>query len=830
MGGAPAGPLRGLRVLDFGHYVAGPLAAVLLADQGAEVIQVVRPGAAHWNPPAQDILGRGKRRLEIDVQSPQGAAEARKLASQADVLIENFRPGVMDRLGLGFDDLSADNAGLIYVSLPAYSRHDSRAECAGWDSTLAAASGLFTDSSLGGAAFDFPPTYTELPLPSMYAGMWGAIGAVAAVYGRQRHGHGARLEVPLLDAAMSSAAGVIYSLKNHPARYNALPISRNLIDAISLNKVPESIAQVGDRVIRNAMPPFVRNYRCSDGELLLICAIDNTNQVDTLLAITGLTDELDGLGLHRGEVFDLPATKNNVYAYRGRSRAWIRLQKRLATVFASDTAQAWADRLGAAGVPATRQCLTSEFVDHPAVVTSGIIVRTDTGVAPGPYVDVLGSCDGTDVRTRTSPAGDQTTTEAPRGWTTERAFAPPAATCPPPNPWSPLSDVKVLDLTNVIAGPAAGRTLADLGAAVLHVSDTVPAMGPRQTVVYGVEVHQGKRDLALDLHSTSGKDVLGRLLPHQDVVLYNKVTAQATRLGVAPEQIHSLNEGAVVTQVTAFSGPDGGGWEDRPGFDPILQAFSGVMRRYGGPDGPHIHGIASCIDYLTGFSGAFSTVVGLLARQNGATRLFTRTSLARTAAWIQLCLLNEPGSDLASEGLRAKGPHPLNRMYRATDGWVHVCASNTAWSRARKRLGNDAPVRPDEAGRWLTDQVRARTSLAATAWARRAGLAAEPVRTARSLRSEATPAPASGVPVAAASASGRICVFTHPDNETYILPMPLWLRAQHDRPQLSPAPRPGQHTRETLLDLGYHEDQVETMLRDGAASVSWFTSDRYVPE
>src|SRR5262245_57621842 len=95
------GALDGIRVLDFGQYIAGPLAAMLLADQGADVIRIDPPGGPRWVTPANATWNRGKRAVSLDLKSPDGSATMQDLIVSADVLIENFRPGVMDRLGLG---------------------------------------------------------------------------------------------------------------------------------------------------------------------------------------------------------------------------------------------------------------------------------------------------------------------------------------------------------------------------------------------------------------------------------------------------------------------------------------------------------------------------------------------------------------------------------------------------------------------------------------------------------------------------------------------------------------------------------------------------------
>src|SRR5213080_4029061 len=122
-----AGALAGVRVVDFGHYIAGPLAATMLSDQGADVIHVDPPGGPRWQSDADAFLNRGKRRISLDLKQPDDLAIAQRLIERADVLIENSRPGVMDRLGLGADAMRARNAGLIYCSLPGFAADDPRA-------------------------------------------------------------------------------------------------------------------------------------------------------------------------------------------------------------------------------------------------------------------------------------------------------------------------------------------------------------------------------------------------------------------------------------------------------------------------------------------------------------------------------------------------------------------------------------------------------------------------------------------------------------------------------------------------------------------------------
>ena len=133
------GVLDGIRVIDFGQYIAGPLAGMLLADQGADVVKVDPPGGPAFDSPANRTWNRGKRSIALDLKTPQALEAARKLVDGADVVLENFRPGVMDRLGLGARAMTAANPRLIYCSLPGFAAGDARAPLEAWEGVIGAA-------------------------------------------------------------------------------------------------------------------------------------------------------------------------------------------------------------------------------------------------------------------------------------------------------------------------------------------------------------------------------------------------------------------------------------------------------------------------------------------------------------------------------------------------------------------------------------------------------------------------------------------------------------------------------------------------------------------
>ena len=180
-------PLAHIRVLDFGHYLAGPLAGMMLADMGADVIRIDPPGGPVFRDPATDMLSRSKSSLVLNLKSAAGRDTAIAMVRRADVLIENFRPDVMNRLGLGPDVLRKVNDQLIYLSLPGFASTDPvLSTLPAWEAVIAARTGQFTDMGLNRRLMGINPSFTP---PDAGLGVWrfvrGDGRAVRAVGARQ---------------------------------------------------------------------------------------------------------------------------------------------------------------------------------------------------------------------------------------------------------------------------------------------------------------------------------------------------------------------------------------------------------------------------------------------------------------------------------------------------------------------------------------------------------------------------------------------------------------------------------------------------------------------
>ena len=212
-----AAALAGLRVLDLSRILAGPSATQLLADLGAEVIKVERPGSGDdtrgWGPPfVTDAKGaetgasayflsanRGKHSVAINIADPRGQALVQRLAAGADILVENFKPGDLARYGLDYPTLGAANPRLIYCSISGFGQTGPNAHRAGYDFLVQGEGGLM---SLTGMA-DGPPVKAGVGIADLMCGMYAAVGILAAVAARQVSGRGQHIDVALMDAQVA---------------------------------------------------------------------------------------------------------------------------------------------------------------------------------------------------------------------------------------------------------------------------------------------------------------------------------------------------------------------------------------------------------------------------------------------------------------------------------------------------------------------------------------------------------------------------------------------------------------------------------------------------
>jgi crotonobetainyl-CoA:carnitine CoA-transferase CaiB-like acyl-CoA transferase len=204
---SPLLPLRGVRVVEFCQIAAGPFAGLLLADMGADVIKVESPegdGMRNWPPHTGGYsenfasLNRGKRSVVFNLKNPMEVEQAIQLCLSADVVLENFRPGVMDRLGLGYEVLKSKKPEIVYCSISAFGQEGPRSQEGGFDVTLQAIGGVMSVTGEPGGA----PVKSGVPLTDFAAGLYAAFSIAASLF----EGKGRHIDVPMLGTTLAIAA------------------------------------------------------------------------------------------------------------------------------------------------------------------------------------------------------------------------------------------------------------------------------------------------------------------------------------------------------------------------------------------------------------------------------------------------------------------------------------------------------------------------------------------------------------------------------------------------------------------------------------------------
>ncbi len=622
-----AGALEHIRVIDFGQYISGPLAGMLLADQGADVVRIDPPGGPRWETPANSTWNRGKRSITLDLKQADDLAIARSLIQGADVVVENFRPGTMDRLGLGPEEMTGANPRLVYCSIPGFASDDPRAAMPAYEGVVGAASATFRPPDA-----DSPrPVYTAIPIASVYGAFQSVVAITVALNARERDGVGQRIEVPLFDSMFQSIGRFGVRVHNAPP---AIPALQELWGGI---------------------------FQCSDGQYVRFGGPGNQNfrQFVEAAGITSWDDE----GLTD---FDRPL---DVPQFRAEA------QQRIRDLFLTRTAQEWEDLIAEAGSEGAVCRTSTEWFDHPHARASQMVVEVDAptyGKMLQPGINARMSLTPGRVR-GPAPAPDQHREEILAEMKPRPSAEPPA----PQNVMrSALDGVKVLDLCIILAGPTMGRTLAEYGANVIKIDN--PRRG--STVARHNDINRGKRSILLDLKSEEGRDVFWKLLEDADVVAQNYRAGSLERLGLGYQEVRKRKPDIIYASLNAYGhiGP----WAERPGHEGFAQATAGMTRRFGG-DGMPESQPNPVNDYGTGFMGAYGVALALLHRQRTGEGQHIDSALAYTAMTLQspFMQLYEGKEWNETSGQDALGTGPLHRAYQASDGWFFVGAPETALSR-----------------------------------------------------------------------------------------------------------------------------------------------------
>ncbi len=809
------GALEGLRVVDLSTTLTSAHVSGFLADFGADVVGVEPPGGSPLRAePAFLFWGRGKRSIVLDLDAPADAEVARALAVGADVVIETYRPGVVERFGLGYDDLAPANPRLVYASVTAFGRAGELSAVKGYEGLVMA---RLAGHDAMGVIIDRPgPAFCAPPMTAWSGAQTALHGILAALHERDRSGLGQRVDTTLVQAF--AAHDTWNAMIHHIAR-----------------QYPEAFTQAGLADEGASVPNNSLFFR-----LLVALSADGRWLQFSQTTPRLFAAFMRALGLDW--MFDDPKW-SSVPDFDDIDQRTEYYELLLAAVRSKTTAE-WSEVFECEpDVWAEIFRSGSELLDHPQMVHDGAVVTVDDTALgavrqPGPLAHLAATPGKI---SRCAPALDEHGNEL-RAAAADTAPAA-SATTSGAGTAPPLAGVTVVEMGTYYAAPYGATLLTDLGARVIKVEqldgDPIRHIIPFPEVG-AVKVLQGKECVAVDIHTDAGRAVVHDLVRGADAVLVSFRAGVVERLGLDPDTLLTINPDLVYLSAPGYgvNGPCG----HRPAFAPTIGAGSGLaMRNIGdaAPVGPdldvevvkpaalRIAQSAMAVGHADGFSAlavATALLLGLVARDRGAPGQAMQTSMLRTMSHVLVEDMVEydsrPPRRTSDAGLHGLGAR--YRLYETADGWVFLAAPAEAeWAalaggllphvdlRADPRFGDEAArtKHDDELAEVLAAAFRAQP---ADAWeeqllARDVGCLR--VRTGSPDRQLFA---AGGL----GETKGWITEMEHPTFGHAPRLMPL-VDFSRSTTVVRPSALCGAHTDAVLAELGYDDDRIATLRADG---------------
>ncbi|HEY2710362.1 MAG TPA: CoA transferase [Caulobacteraceae bacterium] len=608
---------KGLKIVDCSQGVVGPMAAMLMADFGAEVLKVEPPGGDRYAArPGYQMFNRNKRRLTLDLDDPAGRAKLEDLLAAADLAIFDFGPKRMAALGLL--DAHERHPRLVRLWTPPYGTTGDLSEMEGHHAILMA----LTGSAWRQSSYEDRPVYLIASVLHYAQAAMAAGSAGAALLERRKSGRGQGVTV---------------------SGFNAV----GLVGGASGNFLPPGRKPLG-------ASPSYRTYKCGDGEYLFLATLFSYFFKRALNAM-GLTE----IALAE-EVFPEEVTVAMEAKFLEKSRA------------------EWLDILRVADVPAgpvgkREEWLGSELIanndmrvempdpERGPVEMPGVPIKLKS--TPGEVRSLVQDAKDADVAAFLAASGDK-----------------PAVGAEPPKA-GPLAGIKVLDLGTVIAGAYCNAILGNLGAEVVKV-ESAEGDPWRDREAGFTAYNRGKRGLVVDLKQPAGRDLFLDLAKQADVVLDNYRLGVRDRLGIGHDAVRAANPRIVSGSITTYGSR--GEETKRPGFDPLLQARSGLMAAQGGDNDEPVFHIIAVNDFASAAMASFGVITALNARELTGEGQVLETSLTNQSAMFQSAdLTTWPGAPPAPKGSRdCLGIAALDRFYATATGWILIACANAAEAKA----------------------------------------------------------------------------------------------------------------------------------------------------
>lgn len=746
-------PLDGLRILDCSEGVAGPMAAMHLADFGADVIKVEPPGGEPGRAnPGFPLWNRNKRGVTIDTTTAEGRNRLRGLLATADGCIFTQPLAGLEAAGLDPASMTKLNPALVYLHSPHWPLDNESNEL------LCAATGI----GMGQFAKTNVPVDPVIPHVLYMQAIIGATGMLAALIERERSGRGQVVTAGGVQAALAATTGGVTHRPGDPPRPKGPPTGGT---------------------------PTYRLYQCSDGEWMFIAGLTPAFRVAGLSAI-GLLDEL---------LIDPRISGEPAMMWLPENMPWV--SQRIEAVMATKPRAEWLKIIADGGCPCGPVWDRRTWLDHPQLEAIGMLATLDDPnvgrvTMPGLPINLWAS--PASVRTPSPRLGEDVPVE-PR-------VPQVRATGVEAEGAGPLAGIRALDLGAIIAGTYAGSILADFGADVLKVE---PLGGDtfRSSGAGFVGFNLGKRSIALDLQKNAGRDAFLRLVAESDVVIDNYRPGVLQRLRIDYDSLKQVNPKIITVTVTGYG--HAGPMANEPGFDPLLQAASGMMMAQGG-DGDPVFFTVPVNDVASAATATLGAVLALYHRARTGEGQLVTTSLAAQSVMFQSGeLVQYEGRTPARIGATDyQGPSAYERYYPVSDGFVRLQATaerDSARLEVAGLLPKAASLGDAGAAEALTAAFAKLTRDEAVTIASQAGLAIAPARGSRDIVhlekyiGDGAVAQADFGPGPLVWVAGKYALFSRTQREG-----------------AKKAPGLGEHSSELLAEHGFSEAEIDTLLAEGA--------------
>ena len=827
-------PLAGVKVIDFGQYIAGPAVAMILGDLGATVVHIDPPGGPMWQSPANATLNRNKMIVTIDLKSAEGVEQAKALIAEADIVVENFRPGKLAKLGLDFSVLRQSQPDLITVSIPGFASADEeRRELRAYESVIAASSGVFTDMGLNRVLMGVNPSFSPLPLASSYGAMMAASAAVLALQARERTGLGDQIEVPLASAVMEGLCYNSIKIDGLPERYitqREQEITRRRTEGLPMNVTYEELQELLD--------PFYRSYLCKDGRMFYVVCPSHKTHAKRCLQTLGIYDDLVAEGLQEEDDTYKPTSEWSSDVSLGvypLPKFWAdKIAAKMKDVFLTRTAKEWERIFGRNKFPGAPQRWLQEWINDDHAETSGLMIDVEDPeygmmIQPGPVVWL-------------EESGEAALYPIPRRWEDvssalaqlkkQRTKLPRVTDANDTSGW--LDGVRILDLCNVIAGPHSVSYLARFGAEVIKLDPSKPMYDAWNTVIFGMSHMRGKKSVLTDITSEHGRKIFEDLVKSVDVIVWNAPDNQIKAMGLDADSLARLNPEAIFCKLDCFSGVRRGPRTDYVGYDDLVQATTGIMLRFGGlMSEPEEHAHVGTIDVMCGFGGALGVATALYQKLKTGKAGRGRTSLSANSGLLQVPFCYDyTGRGLFDEpsGRYVNGYDALSRFYYTASGEYLLLSTyekDIGRLDAIEAFAGLSALPVEEREAFLAGVFANDTSAAWLEVLRANDIGAAVCDNIDALRAAYVRTP-DGTPGIDRGSYSFSVYEDHPSGHTVTQLDPFAVRPSRAAVNMmDPAEKYGSSTRSVLKELGYTETEIDVMLQNGSISETW--SKEYLP-